>query len=496
MMQHLPYYLLFALGLVSMQCQAQRPQYKISAEASVSDGRTPLWLNANKYGLSSLEKNNAFLDAGIVKPDSMDSKWGWSAGAEMAVAYHNTSTVIVQQAYVEGRWLHGTLTLGSKEWPMQMKNNRLSSGSQTLGINARPVPQLRIALPEYTKLTKWLYLKGHIAYGFFTDDNWQQDFSNGKATHCEDIRYHSKAGYFRIGVPEKPLTVELGVEMAAQFGGKKYDSNGQLLKTRPHDISDYWNVFWGGGGDPGEGVFANADGNQMGSWLVRINWNKPQYAVSFYIDHYFDDHSQMFFLDYDGYGEGEEWNEKKKSHYFRYKLKDNMYGIEVELKKISWLRHIVGEYLYTKYQSGPIYHDHGTLVSYHIGGDDDYMNHGFYGSWQHWGQVMGNPLYRSPLYNKDGKIRVESNRFWALHFGCDGNLSRCLDYRLLISAQKSWGSYKDPFVPIRKALNVMAEFNYQLKRGYAVGCAVGLDRGSVFGDNFGLQIRFSKSGIL
>lgn len=34
------------------------------------------------------------------------------------------------------------------------------------------------------------------------------------------------------------------------------------------------------------------------------------------MDHYFEDHSGMFFLDYDGYGSGENWNVKERSRYF------------------------------------------------------------------------------------------------------------------------------------------------------------------------------------
>ena len=33
-------------------------EYKLEAQASLSDGKTPLWLNANKHGLSSLESTN------------------------------------------------------------------------------------------------------------------------------------------------------------------------------------------------------------------------------------------------------------------------------------------------------------------------------------------------------------------------------------------------------------------------------------------------------
>ena len=32
--------------------------YKVEMQGSVSNDKTPLWLNAKKYGLSSLEENN------------------------------------------------------------------------------------------------------------------------------------------------------------------------------------------------------------------------------------------------------------------------------------------------------------------------------------------------------------------------------------------------------------------------------------------------------
>ena len=35
--------------------------YNVEMQGSFSKGKTPLWLNANKHGLSSLEKNNGYL---------------------------------------------------------------------------------------------------------------------------------------------------------------------------------------------------------------------------------------------------------------------------------------------------------------------------------------------------------------------------------------------------------------------------------------------------
>ena len=157
--------------------------YRIQMQGSVSDNRTPLWLNANHNGLSSLEKNNGYLRAAVERKLTTDSlhKWGLGYALDIAGAYHYTSKPIIQQAYIEGRWLKGVLTIGAKEWPMEMKNNRLSSGSQTLGINARPVPQIRLALDQWWNVFKirWLALKGHVSYGMLTDGNWEEDFTSG-----------------------------------------------------------------------------------------------------------------------------------------------------------------------------------------------------------------------------------------------------------------------------------------------------------------------------
>lgn len=212
--------------------------YRVEAQLSGSKGKTPLWLNANKQGLSSLETTNGYILGGVKRPLSTDDhrQWGVGYGVEVAVPYHYTSHVVVQQAYVEGRWKKATLTIGAKEQPMQLKDNQLSSGSQTLGINARPVPQVRIALPDYWTLPfghGWLHIKGHIAYGKMTDQGWQHDFTQKQSKYADGVLYHSKAGYLKIGNEDVfcPWSVELGVEMAATFGGTSYmeGPNGGLV---------------------------------------------------------------------------------------------------------------------------------------------------------------------------------------------------------------------------------------------------------------------------
>lgn len=178
-------------------------QYKVEMQSSFSGNKTPLWLNANRYGLSSLEKVNGYIRGTLERPLSTDDgrKWGLGYGVDVAFPVNYTSNVVIQQAYVEGRWWNGSLIIGAKEQPMELKNMSLSTGAQTLGINARPVPQVRIALPEYWTLpfaNGWLHLKGHIAYGMMTDDSWQHGFTNKNSKYSDKVLYHSKAGYLRL----------------------------------------------------------------------------------------------------------------------------------------------------------------------------------------------------------------------------------------------------------------------------------------------------------
>lgn len=479
--------------------------YNVETQVTVSNNVTPLWLNANKYGLSSLRDFNGYLRAGVERPIAVDSarRWALGYGIDLVAPLHYTSNFIVQQAYAEARWLHGTLTVGSKQYPMELKNNTLSSGSQTLGINARPVPQVRLALPEYwvVPFTKgWVSLKGHLSYGMMTDDSWQHDFTAKKSKYADNVLWHSKAGYLKIG-DEKRLghfTVELGLEMAAQFGGTAHKViDGQMTTVKAESgLKAFWHAFIPGGADAGETVYTNIAGNQVGSWLIRINYDNDNMRVSAYADKFFEDQSAMFLLDYDGYGTGDEWQVKKKSRYMLYDLKDMMLGAELNLKHGTWLRNVVFEYIYTKYQSGPLYHDHTPSISDHVGGLDNYYNHYVYTGWQHWGQVIGNPLFRSPIYNTDGNVSVQNSRFMAFHLGLDGCLSKTFSYRALATWQDGLGTYHFPYTKKHHNVSFMLESTCKLKNDWTIKGAYGMDFGHIRGSNTGFQLTVSKRGVL
>lgn len=483
-------------------------EWKAEMQGTFSKGKTPLWLNANKHGLSSLEECNGYLRGSLVRPMESDSarRWAVGYGLDIAVPVNYTSHFIVQQAFAEVRWLHGTMTIGSKEYPMELKNQTLSSGSQALGINARPIPQVRFALPEYITLPflkGWLQFKGHVSYGIMTDDHWQHEFTSCQSKYADHVLYHSKAGYLKIENQRKnsPWSVELGLEMGAEFGGNLYrlDNGVKVQIPTEKGLNGFWHAFIPGGSDATDGEkYPNIAGNQLGSWVMRVNYNAKKWALHAYLDHFFEDHSQMFLLDYDGYGEQSNWTKKEKFRFFRYDLKDMLCGIELNLKNTHWLQNVVFEYLYTKYQSGPIYHDHTMNIPDHIAGMDNYYNHGIYNGWQHWGQVIGNPLFRSPIYNTDGRIYVKDNRFIAYHLGFDGHPAKRLGYRALATYQKGWGTYQEPFTKEHHNVSFLLESQYDFNHGWCVKAGYGMDFGSnlMLGHNAGFQLTISKKGLL
>lgn len=463
--------------------------YRVETQATMSTGdHSPLWLNANRYGLSSLKTANGYVRGAVERPLSADEgrKWGLGYGLDVAVAAGFTSTLVVHQAYVEGRWQKATLTVGAREQPLELKNQELSTGSQTLGINARPVPQVRIALPNYWTipgLHDWLALKGHIAYGKTTDDKWQKDFKAPESRYTEGTLYHSKAGYLRIG--PRNITLELGMELATQFGGTAclYENGIRNVYENESGLKAYTDALLMSGSDITDGDFKNTAGNHVGSWVARLNIDEPSWNLGIYADQFFEDHSMLFHYC------------KSGDNYFVYDFKDWLLGAELKLKQLPWLNTIVVEYMYTKYQGGPVYHDQTDHIRYQVSGRDNYYNHHLYTGWQHWGQVMGNPLYLSPLYNEDGRIEVEHNRFVAWHLGVNGDLSSALHYCLLLTWQKSYGSYYYlPAHPL-ESVSLLAEAGYNMNHGWAVKGGLGLDSGSLRDDNFGVQLSIVKSGL-
>ena len=148
-------FLALALLLPFQAIKAQKPfehiEGTVEMQSSFSDGTTPLWLNANRYGMSSLSSTNGFVRVKAERPLQCDSSriWGVGYAADVAAANHFSSDVLLQQLYLKIRYRKASLTIGQREEPLNLKPQSLTTGSQALGINARPLPGIRLALDDY-----------------------------------------------------------------------------------------------------------------------------------------------------------------------------------------------------------------------------------------------------------------------------------------------------------------------------------------------------------
>ena len=442
---------------------------------------TPFWMANNQYGLSSVKRNNGYLRLGAFHDMDESKRFSWGAGVDLAAAFRFSSPFIVQQLYGEVKYRCLDLMIGSKELNGFTTNSDLGSGNLLYSGNARPVPQLRAGIFDYADFwgTKgWFAVKGYIAFGMFTDNRWIKSWVNPDTEYTLNTLYHSKAISFRGGNSKKfPLELEVGLEMATQFGGERY-KDGKLIRKMPHGFKNWIKAIipMNGGDDTPQEDQYNVEGNMLGTWNFALAW-KPQsdWSVKIYYQHMFEDHSMLF---------------------FDYPWKDGLYGVEAKFPENRWVSEAVYEFLYTKDQAGAVYWDHTPEINEQVSGRDNYYNNYNYNGWQHWGMGIGNPLVVSPVYNANHQLIFLCNRIWAHHFAIKGDPSEEIGYRLMLSYSKGWGTYQKPFDDPKRNLNLLAEVSWKPRKlaGWQADLSFGLDDGSLLGRSYGVGLKISKTG--
>ena len=468
-------------------------QYGVSLRGTWGGGdNAPFWFTNNRYGLGPLDHNTFLARAYFMRDIEADSqrKWRIGYGADLAAGYGNQSEFCIQQAFFDVQWKMLRLSIGQKERPSELKNAELSTGGMSLGINNRPIPQVMLEMPDFWSVpgTKgWFGFKAHIAYGMFTDNRWQREWNAGtSALYTQNSFFHSKALLLKIGNEKKfPLTLKWGLEMACQYGGKGYNviNYGQSKKNFAQGIKlggSFLKAFVPSGGDVNDDAYSNAVGNHVGSWHVRFDWTGKNWSVGAYMDHFFEDHSQLGMQ----YGF---W-------------KDMLLGVEINLPKNFYVSNVVYEHIGTKNQSGPVFHDATVENPQQISANDCYYRNHIYGSWQHGGFLMGNPLIPSPLYNNyfglKGQLAVYNSRINAHHVGLKGNPASWLSWRALYTYEKNWGSYDRPVIDPLEGHFLLLEATYRVRKldGLSFSAAYGLNQGTLLGKANGAMLTVAWDG--
>lgn len=475
------------LSLFYTNNHAQEAFIEMSGTTSNGD-YAPLWLSANHHGVVSPYSESAYERLGYQHDFSRkDStrRLRFSAGADIVLAQNAQQKLFVHQLYGKVTYDILSLTVGQKERSIDLRNNKLTSGGMSQGINAQPIPEALLEIGyfniPYTK--HLLNVCGRIGYGKTTDGSWQEKWVNKEnGTHyTSDILYHEKMIGFEVGDKNKfPLVFDLDLQMMTQFGGTSYNvptPEGRFDIKHSEGFIDFWHALWpmGSKGET-DGVIKNAAGNTVGSYNIALTWYGNDWKVRGYFERVFEDQSMMT---------------------VQYGIFDHLVGVEAELPQNRFVSHVLIEHMSTKDQAGPLFHDQTANITESYTGVDDYYNHSLYSGWQNYGMGIGHPLLTSPIYNADHSMQFFNNRIRALHLGIDGNPISELSWRLLATWTRNWGNYFYPLDDVKHQQYFMAEATYKPKKpqGWQATLAFGYDHGDLdfIGNSIGVQLTIRKT---
>ncbi|MDR2969599.1 MAG: capsule assembly Wzi family protein [Tannerellaceae bacterium] len=459
--------------------------YEVEVQGSAATGAyTPFWIVGNRYGVVPLEAGNGYLRARVDHRQSLGNGFHWAAGVDALAVTPRYRNVYLQQLYAELGYKSLLLTVGSKEKYTSLWDRRLSSGDMIRSANARPVPEIHISIPEFLTVpsTKgWLHFKGYMSVGRSFDEDYLNSFIRTDQVYIRNILRHDKSLTLRLRDSRSafPAYFSFGISHTAQWGGA---SSGATARKQPQSIKDFLRVFCAMAG--GEGASLSDQVNVLGAHHISYNFQvgfvKEKWELRAYHQHIASDKSGVLF----------------------YNKADGLWGIQADFRSFPLIRKVLTEYVTTRNQSGMFHFinfDHDAHPG-RGGGADDYYNNGEYKTGHtYFNRSEGSPLLVSPEYNEDGSLGFKSTRIRDIHFGMEGDISRQLSYRVLLTVMNGWGTPYRPFLKKQSGTSFLVEANYAHPRlsGWAFTGAFGGDTGNVTGNRtYGFSLGVSKRGIL
>ncbi|MCC8154870.1 MAG: capsule assembly Wzi family protein [Tannerellaceae bacterium] len=424
--------------------------YRTEVFGSVAtSSTTPFWTVSNKYGKIPLDSNNALLTVGVFQKQHLGKGFYWNAGLDLVASTSRYRNIFLQQLYAEVGYKALLLSIGSKEKYTSLWDRSLSSGDMVFSSNARPIPEINLSIPEFAILpwtAGWLQVKGDFAVGKSFDTRYLEHFVNDGKTYVTDILWHHKSFYLQVLDTQNgsPFSATLGIQHWAQWGGT---STNPRIGKQPQSLKDLIRIimFKEGGSDATINDQDNALGNHYGSYDIKFSYNQKAWKASVYHQRFFEDKS------------GVEWANRW----------DGIWGAEIELKHISWLRKIVFEVIETRNQSGP-FHFLDFDRDAHTGrggGADNYYNNGEYVTGvSYFNRSLASPLLRSPEYNEDGSLGFKCNRINDWHLGANGDINDRISYRFLFTIMNNWGTHYSPYLSKKAGTSCLVDITYQNPR--------------------------------
>lgn len=478
---------------------------RTQAELEINGGNgtfAPYYIASNRYGTVTQAKG---IGLGLSVDKQMDLSrrftYGFSIDGRFGATNHTDysqfrqatqawgisrqapANAWLQQLYAEVKFRGVFLEAGLKEQRAPLVNEALSSGDLVHGINARPMPGVRAGFVDFQNIpftNGWVQIQGELGYWKYIDNDWQKHHFSFYNYHINLGGWHNYKRCFFRTKPSQPFSLTIGMQAAAQFSGTTtYYVNGQVsgeqrFKLTAKDFidmiilrqgDDYWK------------------GNHVGSWDIQGRYRLHSGdEIKLYVQWLWEDGS--------GIGKLNGW--------------DGLWGIEWKSRRPAPVSGAVVEVLSFMNQSGPLHYDPADIPGNSMSdtqatGADNYYNNTWYNGYAYYGMSLGSPMFPSPIYNTDGfTTAFVDNRFWGIHAGISGTIIDGLDYRVLGSWRKFYGTMMLPRIKPVKDFSAMAEASWKISKvpGLKLTVQAAFDTGnSPLGNRGGMLAGLSYSGL-
>ena len=482
-------------------------RYELGTQAaSASQQYLPHWLTANRFGvLNDAEYAVGLLRGAATYQRPLTKRFRLKAGlnviAKAPFAGELSPRLLLQQGYVRLHYGIFELSGGRQQRTLGTQADDLTTGSLSVSGNARPIPQILAAVPEYSAVPftrGYVEFKGTFAHGWLGNDRF-----------VKGAWLHQKSLFIRVG-GSFWLNGSAGLVHNVVWGGT-YPKVGQL----PNGLSDYWQVIRGKGAknvDVSIPVLLgekSALGDNLGVYDFSLLFKAKNYHLLTY-------HQTPF----------EDWTGSRL-----WRNRDRLLGINLTVPKADkWIESVVYEYVYTKYQSGPTIPgapDGPPTDKFgnDFGGRDNYYNNAIYKTgWVYQDRTIGTPLFftksRTQRYipgfvdpdEARFNFNVVNNRVVMHHVGIKGSV-RAIGYRLLSTFSTNygtygginggigeWGSIENPDAPYafrppkRQTYFLLEVESHPFSKHWSLLTSVAVDAGQLT-DNVGVLVGLRREGV-
>ncbi|SOE22761.1 Capsule assembly protein Wzi [Spirosomataceae bacterium TFI 002] len=456
--------------------------FELGGYASINQ-ELPFWLKSNQYGAVPKSANSTYFRQQIEsKTDTSAKFFHVNYCVDIMTFVGNEAKLIIPEAFLDFRFGPLSISGGRIKGVMGLVDSTLSSGSITWSGNALPIPEVRIAIPEYRKfIFKWLAVKGHYSHGWFGDQ-----------VTVKNSFFHQKSLYARLGKPEKKIHLYGGLLHNAQWGGSpKYtlpEGDDRLTNGKfPQDWFTYGQVVFpyqarqDSSGTYGLFEETNRFGNHIGQFDLGGTIDFKNTLLTVYKQTIFETGVTFSSLT---------------------NTDDGLYGLSLKNKKEDAVfQKVVFEFLHTlnqgAYQSGLA--RLLKLEDRQYGWSTYYFNHMQYqDGWSFKGKGIGTPFAVPEEYIKVSKktfgseVFLNNNRIKVGYLGAQFKLNSIL-LQTRMSLSRNYGSQ---FVKYKPADQVSFLINSSIplpKLKGILGVRIGIDQGELIKDNYGANISFRRN---